>query len=154
MKKRFVALIVLFVYALTTPRALQVAPPRGEAPAIGALFPFPAVTLEGDTVMITPARDRPTVIAMFPESMIERRRVFYTMLDSLRRYPVDSVAVVILMAPGIAAPEAARQKQDTSFLYLYDQFGIIPRVGNRKHPTLIVADSAGVIHQILVVPTS
>ena len=150
MLRRFLALLVLLLFAVVTPRMLYInplQPPR--SPAVS--FPLPAVDVKGDTVLLVPARDRPTVLALFPPSMIERRQEFLALLDSLHRYPPESVAVVVLLSPGIALPEAARTGQDTVLLYFYDAFGVIQRLGDPRRPTMVVVDSTGQVRQRLVV---
>ncbi len=150
MIRRFLALLVLLLFALITPRMLYFNPFQPlQNPAIS--FPLPAVDLKGDTVLLVPARDRPTVLALFPPSMIERRQEFLALLDSLHRYPPESVAVVALLAPGIALPEAARTGKDTALLYFYDAFGVIQRLGDPRRPTMVVVDSTGQVRQRLVV---
>ena len=151
MLRRFLALLVLLLFALITPRMLYFNPLQPlQAPA-AVSFPLPAVDVKGDTVLLVPARDRPTVLALFPPSMIEHRQEFLALLDSLHRYPPESVAVVALLSPGIALPEAARTGRDTALLYFYDAFGVIQRLGDPRRPTMVVVDSTGQVRQRLVV---
>jgi len=151
MLRRFLALLALLLFALVTPRMLYFNPLMPLQTPATLSFPLPAVDVKGDTVLLVPARDRPTVLALFPLAMIERRKEFLALLDSLHRYPPESVAVVVLLAPGIALPEAARTGQDTVLLYFYDAFGVIPRLGDPRRPTMVVVDTTGQVRQRLVV---